>query len=172
MDCIVHGSQRVRHDWATFTSVHFTIAVFPRMDLLSALKLHFSVVGFFFFPSPPPANSTHDKKMLVFPQGKFWLLIWPEALPPWWFRMSSFKPMSLILLLLLLLLFSYLLHSLPIPTQFSVLLGQFILLFIVMERLEYRPGENQQGGFMATLGIEGFVSFKLLSSPRKKQLTK
>ena len=80
--------------------------------------------------------------------------------------------MSLILLLLLLLLFSYLLHALPIPTQFSVLLGQFILLFIVMERLEYRPGENQQGGFLATLGIEGFVSFKLLSSPRKKQLTK
>ena len=23
MDCIVHGVQRVRHDWATFTSLHF-----------------------------------------------------------------------------------------------------------------------------------------------------
>ena len=41
-----------------------------------------------------------------------------------------------------------------------------------MEILEYKSGENQQGGFLATLGIEGFVGFKLLSSPRKKKLTK
>ena len=50
-------------------------------------------------------------------------------------------------------------------TQFSMLVGHFSLLLIVKARLQYRSGEEQQGGFSATLGI---VGLRLPSGPGKK----
>lgn len=61
---------------------HCHITTLPGWTFLSVLKLQVSVV------SPPPPDSLPIKKKLTLSLGKIWLLKWPEALPPWWFRMS------------------------------------------------------------------------------------
>ena len=51
MDCIVHGSQRVRHDWTTFTSLHSSVSYEGRdglhLDSLSFLACGLSTYSRF-----------------------------------------------------------------------------------------------------------------------------